>query len=37
MKTIENADKIEFTHLDGQDWEIDLEIKSVLWKDGAIY
>lgn len=35
MKTIDNPNKIEFTHLDNQDWEIDLEIKSVLWKGGA--
>lgn len=37
MKTIESANNIEFTHLENQDWEIDLEIKSVLWKKGPFY
>ncbi|WP_285799424.1 PKD-like family lipoprotein [Duncaniella freteri] len=37
MQTIDNPNKIEFTHLPNQDWEIDLEIKSVLWKSSSIY
>ena len=37
MKTVDNPNQIEFMELEGQDWEIDLEIKSVLWKAGSFY
>ncbi len=37
MKTVDNPNQIEFKELEGQDWEIDLEIKSVLWKAGSFY
>lgn len=37
MQTVDNPNQIEFKELPGQDWEIDLEIKSVLWKAGAFY
>lgn len=35
MQTVDNPNQIEFKELPGQDWEVDLEIKSVLWKSGA--
>lgn len=37
MQTIDNTSGPTFNHLTNQDWEIDLEIKSVLWKSGQIY
>ena len=37
LRTEENANKIEFIDLPNQNWEIDLEIKSVLWKGGVFY
>lgn len=37
MKIVDNPNFIDFAELPNQTWEIDLEIKSVLWKGGMFY
>lgn len=37
MKVVDNPNQIEFMELPNQNWEIDLEIKSVLWKETEFY